>query len=117
MKWYELIFIIGAIVSAGFLWYQLYKMIETDALSRGLKHPRFWSFFASGQENRQGLLLYLIGRRKFVSNMSQADLQLMNQRKKRAGLAIVCLLVFSLAALALLTINHLCVWGDKNVKS
>ena len=45
--------------------WQIYKIVGLDAESRGLKHPRLWGFFAANTNGSSGLILYLIGRRKY----------------------------------------------------
>lgn len=58
--------------------------------ARGLKHPKFWGFWAMNGNNSSGLILYLIGRRKYpVQNMSIEDQEKIETRKKAAGAALV----------------------------
>ena len=53
--------LVGAICTA----WQIYQMTVSDAKARGLKHPKFWGFWAMNGNNSSGLILYLIGRRKY----------------------------------------------------
>lgn len=53
--------LVGAIETT----YQIYKLTVLDASSRGLKHPRLWGLLATNGNNSSGLLLYLLGRRKY----------------------------------------------------
>ena len=63
--------LVGAICTA----WQIYQMTVSDAKARGLKHPKFWGFWAMNGNNSSGLILYLIGRRKYpVQNMSIEEL-------------------------------------------
>ena len=89
------------IVGGFFCMYQLYRLVQVDAECRGLKHPRLWGLFAVSGNGQSGLILYLIGRRKYpVLSMSEEQKALIGSRKKRfgAGLlflaagAIVCVL-------------------------
>lgn len=74
--------------------YQIYRMTVLDADSRGLKHPKFWGFFALGGNNSSGLIMYLIGRRKYPAvNLSDAGRKEMDRRKKTAGAGLVFLAV------------------------
>ena len=58
--------------------------------SKSLKHPKFWGFWAMNGNNSSGLILYLIGRRKYpVQNMSIEDQEKIETRKKAAGAALV----------------------------
>lgn len=76
-------------------------MTELDAKSRGFKHPKAWGFFALGGNNSSGLLLYLIGRKKYLSHMSDSDKQIIESRKKKAG---VSLIFFALSTIALFAV-------------
>ena len=49
--------LVGAICTA----WQIYQMTVSDAKARGLKHPKFWGFWAMNGNNSSGLILYLIG--------------------------------------------------------
>ena len=70
--------------------FQIYHMTVIDATARGLKHPKFWGVFAMNGNNSSGLILYLIGRRKYpVQNMSIEDQEKIEKRKKAAGAALV----------------------------
>lgn len=74
--------------------FQVYKMVEMDAASRGLKHPKFWGFFAMNGNNSAGLLMYLIGRRRYpVLQMTEEMKMEIEKRKKRAGVGLIFLAV------------------------
>ncbi|MFL0252963.1 hypothetical protein ACJDT4_21375 [Clostridium neuense] len=104
MSWYLIVSIFVIILGASTLEYQVYKMTELDARSRGLKHPKFWAFFSlSGQNGSGGLLLYLIGRRKYPSSMSENDRLVMEARKKKAGVSLIFL------ALSTITLFTICI--------
>ena len=71
------------------LMYQIFKLVVIDAESRGLKHPNFWGVFSlSGSNGGGGLLLYLLGRKKFPSNMAESTRKIFHSRKKKAGLSL-----------------------------
>lgn len=81
--------------------YQLYKLVQVDAECRGLKHPKLWGLFANSGNGPSGLILYLIGRRKYpILSISEEQKKLMGKHKKRFGVgllflttgAIVCVL-------------------------
>lgn len=73
----------AVIVGSVFTAYQLYKLVEIDAESRGLKHPRLWGAFSLAGNNSSGLLLYLIGRRKYpVLSLSREQQEGKSRRKK-----------------------------------
>ncbi len=74
--------------------WQIYKIVGLDAESRGLKHPRLWGFFAANTNGSSGLILYLIGRRKYpVIRLSEETRREIESRKKRAGAGLVFLAV------------------------
>jgi len=74
--------------------YQIYHMTVIDATARGLKHPRFWGLFAMSGNNSSGLLMYLIGRRKYpIVNMAESDRKNIERRKKSAGAGLFFLAI------------------------
>lgn len=74
--------------------YQIYKLVQVDAECRGLKHPKLWGLFAASGNGQSGLLLYLIGRRKYpILSMSDKQRQLIGARKKRFGVGLLFLSV------------------------
>lgn len=89
MRWYLFVLVFAVLLGAVTLSYQIYKMTELDARSRGFKHPRFWGFFfLSGSSGSGGLLLYLIGRRKYPAVMSAEDKLVMEARKKKVCVSL-----------------------------
>lgn len=42
MNWYTIILVFLVLLGAFTLSYQIFKLIELDAKSRGLKHPKLW---------------------------------------------------------------------------
>ena len=95
--WYATIICIvgGAVLLVGAvnLTYQIYNMTKLDAESRGLKHPKLWGLFSLSGEGGGGLILYLIGRRNYVSNISMEGRREMDLRKKKAGLALIFIVI------------------------
>lgn len=98
MTWYLVLLVFLVLLGAFTLAYQIYRMTELDAVSRGLKHPKLWGLFSLSGEGSGGLLLYLIGRRKYSSDMSGEDRAVMESRKKKAGVSLILL---ALAAIGL----------------
>ena len=101
MRWYLVLIIFIVILGAFTTAYQVYKLTEIDARCRELKHPRFWGLFSLSGKGSEGLILYLIGRRRFPSSASEAERAEMESRKKKAGVSLVFL---ALGAIALFTI-------------
>lgn len=82
--------VVGAIETV----YQIYQLTVIDAAARGLKHPKLWGLLAANGNNSSGLLLYLIGRRKYpVNSMDSRQLEIMEKRKKAAGIGLVFVVV------------------------
>lgn len=80
------------IVGSFFCVYQLYKLVQVDAECRGLKHPKLWGLFAVTGNGQSGLILYLIGRRKYpILAMSEEQGELIERRKKRFGTGLLFL--------------------------
>lgn len=91
----------AVIVGGVFNMYQLYRLVQVDAQCRGLKHPKLWGAFAVSGNNSSGLLLYLIGRKRYpVLSMSEEQKTFIGRCKKGVGVgfafsavgAIVCVL-------------------------
>lgn len=93
MKWYQIIFIFIVLLGAMNLAYQVFKMTELDARSRGFKHPKLWGLFATGGQNGAGLIVYLIGRRNYPSTMSIEDANCMASRKNKSAVSLVCIAI------------------------
>lgn len=94
MTWYIAVFVFITLLGAITLSYQIYKLTELDASCRGLKHPKFWGIFAlSGNNSSGGLLLYLLGRRKYPAQISESDTREMSSRKKKAGVSLMFIAV------------------------
>ena len=88
------IFIAVAIVGAIETVYQIYQLTVIDATIRGLKHPKLWGLLASNGNNSSGLLMYLIGRRKYpIVNMSESNSKELEKRKKTAGVGLLFLAI------------------------
>lgn len=107
MTWYLLIAMFVTLLGSFTLIYQIYRLTELDARCRGLKHPKLWGLFTlSGNNGSGGLILYLLGRRKYpitINNDQQAE---MNSRKKRAGVSLLFLAVGSIALFSILILFY-----------
>ena len=89
-----IIFIAVALVGAIETIYQIYQLTVMDATIRGLKHPKLWGLLASNGNNSSGLLMYLIGRRKYpIIDMSENNAKELEKRKKSAGVGLVFLAI------------------------
>ena len=78
------------IVGGIFAVYQLFQLVKTDAECRGLKHPKLWGMFAISGNGQSGLILYLIGRRKYpVISMSNEQKSFIERCKRKFGVGII----------------------------
>lgn len=94
MNVYAVVLMFMVVLGAFSLAYQVFRLISLDAESRGLKHPKFWGLFSlSGGNGSGGLLLYLFGRKKYPSEMTEEQKKISNSRKKRAGISL-CFIAF-----------------------
>lgn len=74
--------------------YQIYHMVLIDAKARELKHPKFWGFFAMSGNNSGGLIMYLIGRRRYpILHMSEQEKRELEKRKKSVGAGLAFMAV------------------------
>lgn len=81
-----------SLVGAFCILFQIYHMTVIDATARGLKHPKFWGLFTLSGNNSSGVLMYLIGRRKYpIVNMNESISKELEKRKKAAGVGLVFL--------------------------
>lgn len=106
MSWYLILVVCCVLVSLGFSAYEVYKMVELDALGKGVKRPKFWGFFALSGGNSSGLLLYLIGSRKYLSTLSEKDQVIMKSRKRRVIVLFSVLAVFMIMLMFILVTQY-----------
>ena len=104
-KYYTFFIAVGAailLVGGIFAVYQLFLLVQTDAECRGLNHPKFWGMFAISGNGQSGLILYLIGRRKYpIISMSEEQKLFMERCKKKFGVGIIFQVIGAM----------ICVWG------
>lgn len=104
-KYIYLIITVGAatvIVGSIFTAYQLFLLVKADASCRGLKHPRFWGLLATSGNNSSGLIMYLIGRRKYpVISMTNEQKSFIERCKKKIRVGIIFLVTGAV----------ICFWG------
>lgn len=104
--WYIGLIVFVVLLGAITLAYQVYNMVYLDAKSRGLKHPKFWGFFSmSGNNGSGGLILYLLGRNKYVSSMSVEDRSIMEIRKKKALVSLCFIVVGTFSLIMTMVLN------------
>ena len=82
---YSLIAIFIAIYLVGVvsLIYQIYNIVVTDAKARGLKHPRLIGLLATSGRSSEGLIVYLLTRKKYsIKDISFLERHEIMKRKK-----------------------------------
>ncbi|MCC5437463.1 hypothetical protein [Clostridium botulinum] len=89
MKWYEILLLLIVVLGSINIAYQVFKMTELDAASRGFKNPKLWGILASGGQNGGGLMLYLLGRRKYPSTMSENEKREIESRKNKIAIGLI----------------------------
>lgn len=103
MEWnivLSVIFGAAAVVGGIETTYQLYKLTVMDATARGLKHPKLLGLLSANGNNSSGLLLYLIGRRRYpVQSMDETQQALMEKRKKSAGIGLLFIVIGAIGLL------------------
>ena len=83
-----------ALVGAFCVVFQIYLMTLIEESSILLKHKILCGFFEMNLNNSSGLLMYLIGRRKYpIINMSENNAKELEKRKKSAGVGLVFLAI------------------------
>ncbi len=88
------VFAAVALVGAFEVTYQIYHMTKIDAKARGLKHPKLWGLFTMSGNNSGGLIMYLIGRRRYpVIKISVENSKEIERRKKSAGAGLIFLAI------------------------
>lgn len=105
MNWYAIVFSLFMVFGLINTVHQFYRMAELDARCRGLKHPKAMGLLATSGQRGEGLLIYLLARRDYPSNMTEDDKGRMKSRKAKCissmvlvALGAICLII-TLAAL------------------
>ena len=93
------IIIIGLIIFTVGLAYNLYNMIKIDAESRGFKHKKLISLLSVTAQNGSGLLLYLLARKKYDSQMTALQRKEFEHYKKLSLIFFVIQMALGLAAI------------------
>ena len=80
------IYLIGVVSTI----YQVYKITVIDASSRGIKHPKLMGLLATSGKSSEGIILYLLHRRKYpIKNITKEEQSEIDRRKKIVLVGIV----------------------------
>ena len=81
---------------------QLFLLVKTDAVCRGLKHPKLWGALSMSRGGQGGLILYLIARRKHpVISMTDEQKTMIEGCKRKTGVGLIFIVMGAIA----------CIWG------
>ena len=74
--------------------YQIYKITVIDAKARGIKHPKLMGLLATSGKSSEGIILYLLHRRKNpIKNITKEEQNEIDRRKKIALVGIIFMVV------------------------
>ncbi|GHV97387.1 hypothetical protein lacNasYZ03_16830 [Lactobacillus nasalidis] len=89
-----------------YTWYQIYALMRLDAEMRGIPHPKGTALFLSSGQKGEGLLAYLIYRKRYpLTSPTPKDRAKSDQLKKQACLGIVFMAVGACIAIIGLSIS------------
>ncbi len=84
------IYLIGIVATI----YQIYKITVIDSKARGIKHPKFMGLLATSGKSSEGIILYLLHRRKYpIKNITKEKQNEIERRKKIALVGIIFMVV------------------------
>ncbi len=88
------IFIAIYLVGAVSMVYQLYKITIIDAKARGLKHPKLMGLLTTSGQSSEGLILYLLRRRKYpIKNITDSEKEEISKRKRIILVGIIFMVI------------------------
>lgn len=84
------IYLIGIIATV----YQVYKITVVDAKTRNIKHPKLMGLLATSGKSSEGLILYLLHRRKYpIKSITKEEQNEIDRRKKIVLAGIVFMVI------------------------
>ena len=84
------IYLIGVVATI----YQIYKITVIDSKARGIKHPKLMGLLATSGKSSEGIIFYLLHRRKYpIKNTTKEVQNEINRRKKIALVGIIFMVV------------------------
>lgn len=95
------IYFIGIVV----IIYQMYNITVIDAECRGIKHPKLMGVLALSGQSSEGIIFYLLHRRKYpIKNITSRIQNEINKRKKCILVGIIFMVVGAIGFI-LITFN------------
>lgn len=90
MAIFIVIYLIGVITNV----YQIYKITIIDAKARNIKHPKLMGLLATSGKSSEGLIIYLLNRKKYpIKQISDNELNEINRRKKISFVSIIFIVI------------------------
>lgn len=84
------IYLIGVITNV----YQIYKITIIDAKARNIKHPKLMGLLATSGKSSEGLIIYLLNRKKYpIKQISDNELNEINRRKKISFVSFIFIVI------------------------
>ena len=84
------IYLIGVVATV----YQIYKITVIDAKARDIKHPKLMGLLVTSGKSSEGIILYLLHRRKYpIKNITKEEQNDIDRRKKIALVGIIFMVV------------------------
>lgn len=84
------IYLIGLVATI----YQIYKIIVIDSKAREINHPKLMGLLATSGKSSEGIILYLLHRRKYpIKNISKEEENEIERRKKIVLVGIIFMII------------------------
>lgn len=88
------IFIAMYLIGVVAIIYQIYKITVVDAKARGIKHPKLMGLLATSGKSSEGIIIYLLHRRKYpIKNITSEEQNEIDRRKKISLVGIIFMVV------------------------
>lgn len=88
------IFIAMYLIGVVAIIYQIYKITVVDAKARGIKNPKLMGLLATSGKSSEGIIIYLLHRRKYpIKNITSEEQNEIDRRKKISLVGIIFMVV------------------------
>ncbi len=93
------------LVGAVFTAYQIFRIVNLDASSRALPYPKLWGLFSTAGEG-QGLIFYLLYRRKHPPSLKPQEAKELRDRKRKVICGLGLLVLGGMIMMAILVFRN-----------
>lgn len=84
------IYLIGVVATV----YQVYKITVIDSKAREINHPKLMGLLATSGKSSEGIILYLLHRRKYpIKNIPKEEQNEIERRKKIVLVGIIFMII------------------------